>query len=144
MIKYTLFCKATLSFNSASVLLSLFMNSASHVAQVLLVAHNHHCTETHFIFSIFATMSWYSSVMSYLYDLFFIFTLIYLITIDHVISLRQTHLFFVIFLEYLIYQLWMVTWLKKVNNFQIAKVQPQAVDQLLLIFLPISPWWCCL
>ena len=32
-------------------------------------------------------------------------------------------------------------WLKKANNFQIAKVQPQSVAELLLNFLPISAWF---
>ena len=30
--------------------------------------------------------------------------------------------------------------MKKANNFQIAKAQPQGVAQLLLNFLPISVW----
>ena len=30
------------------------------------------------------------------------------------------------FLEYVVL-LWMITWMKNVNNFQIAKVQPQGV-----------------
>ena len=37
----------------------------------------------------------------------------------------------------------MITWMKKVNNFQIAKVQPQGVASLLRDFLPFSTW-CCL
>ena len=44
-------------------------------------------------------MPWPSS-MSYLFDLFFIFTLI-IIAINHIISLKQSHLFFPHFLEYL-------------------------------------------
>ena len=32
----------------------------------------------------------------------------------------------------------MIPWMKKVKNFQIAKVQPPVVPQLLLDFLPIS------
>ena len=35
-------------------------------------------------------------------------------------------LFFVHFLEYLLI-FWMITWMKKANNFQIARVQPQGV-----------------
>ena len=41
-------------------------------------------------------------------------------------SLKQTHLFFAHFLEYLLY-IWMVTWMKKANYFQIAQVQPRGV-----------------
>ena len=37
--------------------------------------------------------------MSYLWDLLFIFSLIFTV-INHITSLRQTHLFFVRFLEY--------------------------------------------
>ena len=32
----------------------------------------------------------------------------------------------------------MITWMKKVNNFQTAKAQPQSVAWLLLIFLSVS------
>ena len=39
--------------------------------------------------------------MSYLWDLFFIFTLIFTI-INHIISLKQANLFFANFLEYLV------------------------------------------
>ena len=59
----------------------------------------------------------------YLYDLFFISSLIFIV-INHINSFKQTCLFFVHFLEYLLLS-WMVTWMKKMNNFQIAKVQPQ-------------------
>ena len=51
-----LLLKATLIFNSASVLLNFFMNLASYVAQVLLNTYNHHYTETHFISRIFVSM----------------------------------------------------------------------------------------
>ena len=37
----------------------------------------------------------------------------------------------------------MITWMKNLNNFQIAKVQIQSVALHLLDFLPISAW-CCL
>ena len=59
----------------------------------------------------------------YLYDLFFISSLIFIV-INHINSFKQTYLFFVHFLEYLLLS-WMITWMKKMNNFQIAKVQPQ-------------------
>ena len=42
--------------------------------------------------------------MSYLYDLLFIFSLIFIVII-HLTSLRQTHLLFVHFLEYLLLSL---------------------------------------
>ena len=53
--------------------------------------------------------------MSYLFNVLFI-----LIAINYLTSLKQTHLFFVHFLEYHI-------WIKKVNHFQTAKVQPNSV-----------------
>ena len=33
-------------------------------------------------------------------------------------------------------------WMKKANNFQIAKIQPEGAAWLLLDFLPISAWRC--
>ena len=60
--------------------------------------------------------------MSYLCDLLFIFSLIFIV-INYITSLKQTHLFFVYFLEYLLF-FWMKTWIKKGKNFQIEKVQP--------------------
>ena len=42
--------------------LTFFMNSTSDVAKVLLIAHKHHHTDIHFIFSIFVTMFWSSPV----------------------------------------------------------------------------------
>ena len=35
-----------------------------------------------------------------------------------------------------------ITWMKNVNNFHIAKGQPQGVAKRLLDFLPISAWPC--
>ena len=64
---------------------------------MLLIAHNRH-TETHFIFSIFVTMTGPSSIYVILCDLFFIFTHIFII-INH--TLKQTHLFLAHFLGYL-------------------------------------------
>ena len=58
--------------------------------------------------------------MWYLLDLFFfIFSLIFIV-IHHIIPFKRMHLFFVHFLEY---YLWMITSMKKANNFQIVKVQ---------------------
>ena len=56
--------------------------------------------------------------MSYLFNVLFI-----LIAINYLTSLKQTHLFFVHFLEYYIW----IIWIKKVNHFQTAKVQPNSV-----------------
>ena len=63
--------------------------------------------------------------MPYLWDLFFIFAFIFIVT-NRIISWIQTHLFFCLFLR-MSYYFWMITWMKNVNNFQIAKVQLQGV-----------------
>ena len=36
------------------------------------------------------------------------------------------------------YYFWMITWIKNMNNSQVAKVEPQGVAGHLLDFLPIS------
>ena len=65
--------------------------------------------------------------VSYLCDLFFFCSLI-LVAINHIASFKQTYLFSEHFLEYCIfYYFWMITWMKKGNIFQIAKIQPQGV-----------------
>ena len=79
------------------------------------------------MFSIFGSMLCLSLglFMSYFYDLFFIFSLIF-IAINHITSLKWAHFFFIYFLEYLLFFLDNDV-MKNVNNFQIAKVQPQGV-----------------
>ena len=76
--------------------------------------------------------------LSDLCDLFFIFSLIFIV-INHISSFKCTYLFFLYFLEYACYFL-MITWMNKAHNFKIAKLQPQSVAYLLLDFLPISAW----
>ena len=78
--------------------------------------------------------------MSYLCDLFFVFSLIFIV-INHTSSLKETYLFLAHF-QNVSYYFWMITWMKKVNNFQKLKVQPKDVAQLLLDFLPILAWRC--
>ena len=69
---------------------------------MLLNICNNHYTEAHFIFSIFVSMSRSRSIYAvYIYDLFFIFSLIFIV-INHITSFKQTHLFFVHFLECLL------------------------------------------
>ena len=63
--------------------------------------------------------------MSYLCDLFFIFIFL-LILINHYLTKKAHLVFFRHFLEYSYYS-WMITWIKNVNIFQIAKVQSQVV-----------------
>ena len=80
-----------------------------------------------------------SLFMSYLCDLFFIFIFIFIM-----INRMNTDTFFLLLLlQNMSYCFWMITWIKNVNNFQIAKVQPQCVAQHFLTFLPISAS-CCL
>ena len=67
--------------------------------------------------------------MSYLCDLFPIFSLIFIV-IGDITSLKQSNFFFYILRISLIYLFWMTTWMKKMNNFQIAKVQLQGVAWL--------------
>ena len=67
-------------------------------------------------------------LMSDLWDLFFIFSLIFIV-INHITSLKWTHLFFVHFLN-ISYCFRMIMWIKKASNFQIAKVQPPSVAEL--------------
>ena len=70
-------------------------------ASVLLNAYKHHYAESHFIFSKLVSMSRPSLFILYLCDLYFIFSLIFIV-INHIASLKQTDaLFFVYFLQYL-------------------------------------------
>ena len=63
--------------------------------------------------------------MSYICDLFFIFSFVFVV-IDHITSLKQTHLFFVRFSEHrLLFLDDNVD--EKSEQFQIANVQPQGV-----------------
>ena len=70
-------------------------------ASVLLNAYKHHYAESHFIFSKLVSMSRPSLFILYLCDLYFIFSLVFIV-IYHITSLKQTDaLFFVYFLQYL-------------------------------------------
>ena len=73
--------------------------------------------------------------MPYLCDLFFIFILNFIVS-NNIISLPQTHLFYLSTFLYLSY-FWMVRWTRKANNFQIAKNKLEGVAYLLHDFLPI-------
>ena len=59
--------------------------------------------------------------------LLFIFSLFF-ISVTHITSLKETHLSFVYFLKFCVFFIfWMIKWIKKANNFQIVKIQPQGV-----------------
>ena len=72
--------------------------------------------------------------MLYICDLFFILSLIF-IAINNLI--KTDALVFCIFFRISPTIFWMIAWMKKVNNFQKAKVQPQGFF-ILLGLLPIS------
>ena len=57
------------------------------------------------------------------------FFIAYLINqlINRIVSWVQIHLFFMLICLEDVYYFWMQRWMKNVNNFQIAKVQPQGV-----------------
>ena len=99
--------------------------------QMLLIAQNHHHTEIHFIFSIFVSMSWPSSI--YVISMWFIFRLIFII-IKHIISLKQAHLFFVYFFILILDD----NMNKESESLSSSKVQPHGVSQLLLTFSNFS------
>ena len=91
--------------NSASVLLNSFVNWASNVAWVLLNTYKHHYNETFCTYLYLCQHIDIGLTMSYWYDLFliFIFILIFiLIIVICKISQIQMHLFFCLFLEYLL------------------------------------------
>ena len=50
-----------------------------HTQTIRRLLHNHHHTETHFIFSMFVSMSWPSSIYVVLCDPFLIFSPIFII-----------------------------------------------------------------
>ena len=63
-------------------------------------------------------------------DLFFILSLIFIV-INHITSLNRRNCFLYIF-QNISYYFWMITWMKKANNFQIPKVLLDCFAQLLL------------
>ena len=66
---------------------------------MLLNTYNYHCTDTHFIFSMFVSVSWARSTYV-ICDLFFHFSLIFIV-INHITTYKQRYFFFLYFLEYL-------------------------------------------
>ena len=98
------------------------MNCASNGGHVLLNTYKHRHSETISMFGIFVSMLVLGLfIMSDLCHLFLIFFII-LILSTHIISLEQAHfVFFAHFLEYTLC-FWLITWKKKANNFETAKV----------------------
>ena len=73
--------------------------------------------------------------MLYLQDLIVILSLIFIV-INHIITLKQTHLFFNYIFWNISYYFWILTWMRKANKFRIAKVQPSGFAKILVDFLP--------
>ena len=98
------------------------MNCASNGGHVLLNTYKHRHSETISMFGIFVSMLVLGLfIMSDLCHLFLILFII-LILSTHIISLEQAHfVFFAHFLEYTLC-FWLITWKKKANNFETAKV----------------------
>ena len=70
--------------------------------------------------------------MSYLLDLFFIFSPIF-IFINHITSLNRRTCFLHIF-KNIFYYIWMITWMKKPHNFLIAKLSLSTLFSFCSIF----------
>ena len=87
----------------------------------------------HLIFTSFLSMLRYRSIYVISMCLFFISIFVF-IMINHIISWIQTHLFFLLIFKKMFYCFWMITLLMNVNNFQIAKVQPEGVVRICMIF----------
>ena len=94
----------------------------------------------HFIFSIFVSISRSRSIYAVSMWSIFVFSLAF-VAINHITSSKQTHLFWVHFLECLLY-CWDNDVMKKANIFLIAEVQPRSVAQFLFEYLLISAWRC--
>ena len=124
------------SFNSACVVFNFFMNLVLNVAQVLLNTYKHHHTDTFLMLSIFVSMSRPRTIYVVSARSIFYFHFNY-----NQNPIKTSPCFLYVF-KNMPYQFWMVTWMKKANDFQITKVQPQGVAQLLHDFLPISVWFC--
>ena len=110
--------------NSVSVLLHLSMNWASNVAEVLLHTYNHHYNETHFTYSLFVFTSRSRSIC--VVSLWYVFFISVSFSLPFIIypHLNRCTCFWYIF-NNISYYFWMITLMKKTNNFPIAKVQPQ-------------------
>ena len=109
---------------------SVFFNSASVLLNFLFFELSFKCCLLHKIIIILRDILYLVQTQVYLCriylcDLLLIFSLIFIV-INHITSLS--------------YYFWMITWVKKANNSQIAKVQPQSVlHSFCLIFCQFQP-----
>ena len=120
-INYMLFYKQRFFSTQPQCRLTFWQIELHMLLRCPLILHYHYYTETYFISSIFVPISrpMFINVMS-LWSIL-IFSVVF-IFINHITSLKQTHLAFLQFLKYLLLFLD-----QKANNFQIAEVQPQSV-----------------
>ena len=100
--------------------------------------HNHHYTETLLYVVYMCPYLGLALFMSGLCYPFFIFILIFIV-INDITSFKQTCLFFLYIFKNISDFFWMITRMRKENNFQIAKVQPQGVAKFLLDFFQFQP-----
>ena len=109
-------------FNSASLMLNFFMNWASNLLRFCLI-HITVIVLRHILYLVYLCSCLGPGLFKS--HLYFIFTLMFSV-INYVTSFKQTYLFFVHFWNKSHY-FWMITWMRKANNFQTVKVQPQGV-----------------
>ena len=124
------------------MLLDFLMNRASNVASVLLNAHKHHYAKPHFIFSKSVSMSSPSLFILYLCDLYFIFSLIFIV-INHITSLKQTDTLFscIVFTIFLEHYFWMITWVLLNFCLFFCQFQPGVTyKKCCLIYINIIYW----
>ena len=77
-------------------------------------------------------------VMSYLCGLFLIFILIF-IMINRINLVNGDALVLLLIFLSMLYYFWVTTWMKNVNNFQIAKVSLKVLFSIFLIFCQFLP-----
>ena len=101
----------------------------------MLNTYNHHFTKTHFIFSLFGFMSWSRSIYAVSLWPNFHFQPHFQCHYSYNVIKTDT----LVFVQNISYYFWVITWIKKVNNFQIVNVQPQGVVSFCLIFCKLQP-----
>ena len=129
--------KLPYNFNRASLLLNFEFQM---LFRCCLSCYNHNYAETNFVFIIFVSMRRPRSIS--IIVIYFPFTASFSLLLIIKFHFSKRTCFLQIF-QNICYDFWMITQMKKANNFQIAKVQPRGVAQLSLDFFLISSW-CCL
>ena len=121
--------KSTLAWNFQFLTPTIFYFSDTH---------NHHYTETCFIFTVFASMSRSRSIdVSYLWDLFFIFSLIFIV-INHKRHLKEKKRCACFCTFFRMSYFWIKKSVKKANNFEI-KFNLRVLLSFWLVFYKSQP-----